>query len=200
MAPSGIFKTRDEKFIALAIATDQQFKAFCKAMNHVDLAKDERFRNVFDRLKPENAEELNNITKEWISSKDEVEVVNLAKKYGFSVSEVMDDLQISNDKWRRQRGSVVCFEDEMYGKLVLGGPIVMLSKTPGRIKWLTRPLGYHNRYIFKRLLGLSEKEIKELEKEMIIGYWDDRVGLIPPVYYDIEKDQIFNYNREGEDH
>jgi len=196
MAPSGIFKTRDGKFIALAIATDQQFKMFCKAMKRTDLLKEDRFKNVFNRLKPENARELIEITREWVSSKDAAEIINLAKEYGFSASEVADDVQICNDEWRRQRGSVVCFKDEMYGELVLAGPIVMLSKTPGRIKWLSRPLGYHNRYIFKRLLGLSEEELKQLEKEGVIGYWDDRVGLKPPSYYDIEKDSIFNYNKE----
>lgn len=200
MAPSGIFKTRDGKFVALAIATDQQFEALCKAMNRIDYLKVEKFKSVFNRLKPENAEEINRIVREWIASKDATEIINLGKKYGFSVSEVMDDLQISNDEWRRQRGSVVCFEDEMYGRLVLGGSIVMLSKTPARIKWLTRPLGYHNRYILKKLLGLSEKEIKELENEKVIGYWDDRVGLVPPAYYDIEKDPIFNYNKGGGSH
>jgi crotonobetainyl-CoA:carnitine CoA-transferase CaiB-like acyl-CoA transferase len=38
MAPSGIFKTRDEKFIAVAIATDEQFLALLEAMERMDLA------------------------------------------------------------------------------------------------------------------------------------------------------------------
>ncbi|MCR8472255.1 MAG: CoA transferase [Candidatus Korarchaeota archaeon] len=198
MVPSGIFKTSDGKFIALAIATDEQFEAFCKAMGRVDLFKNDRFRNVLSRLKPENAKELCEITKELISSKTAFEIIDLAKKYGFSASEVMDDVKICNDEWRRQRGSVVHFKDEMYGEFVLAGPIVMLSKTPGRIKWLSRPLGYHNRYVFMKLLGLSEREIKQLEKEGVIGYWDNRVGLKPPIGYDIEKDPVFNYKIDKE--
>jgi crotonobetainyl-CoA:carnitine CoA-transferase CaiB-like acyl-CoA transferase len=134
---------------------------------------------------------------EWIKLKEVREVLALGRKYGFAVSEVMDDVQISEDEWRRERGSVVSFEDEMYKKLVMEGPIAMLSKTPGRIKWLTRPLGYHNRYALKKLLALSEAEIKELEKERVVGYWDYRVGQRPPVYYDIRKDPVFNY--EGGD-
>jgi crotonobetainyl-CoA:carnitine CoA-transferase CaiB-like acyl-CoA transferase len=105
----------------------------------------------------------------------------------------MDDVQISRDEWRRDRGSVVSFEDPMYKQLTLEGPIAMLSRTPGRIKWLTRPLGYHNRYALRKLLGLANAEIKELEKERVVGYWDYRVGQRPPVYYDIQKDPIFNY-------
>lgn len=198
MAPSGIFKTNDEKFVAIAIATDEQFKALCKAIGREDLLNDENFKRVHSRLKPENAKILNEILKEWVRSKNAKDIIELAKKYGFSATEVADDLQIFNDEWRRQRGSVVCFKDMMFGEFVLAGPIAMLSKTPGRIKWLARPLGYHNRYVFKKILGLSEKEIKQLEKEGVISYWDDRIGLKPPPSYDIENDPIFNFEKEEE--
>ncbi|MCK7505680.1 MAG: hypothetical protein MZV70_17445 [Desulfobacterales bacterium] len=98
-----------------------------------------------------------------------------------------------------ERGSVILFEDDMYKKLLVEGPIAMLSKTPGRIKWLTRPLGYHNRYVFKKILGLTEDQIKGLEKERVVGNWDYRVGQRPPIYHDLSKDKIFNYEG-GEDH
>ncbi|MCK7505681.1 MAG: CoA transferase [Desulfobacterales bacterium] len=41
MSPSGIFKTRDGKFVALAIATDKQFQSFCKALGRDDLARND---------------------------------------------------------------------------------------------------------------------------------------------------------------
>jgi len=193
MAPSGIFRTKDEKFLSLAIATDKQFRSFCKAIERSDWAQDNEYAKAFSRLKPENARKLHDWVAEWVKAKEAREVLALGRKFGFAVSEVMDDVQISQDEWRRERGSVVSFEDEMYKKLVLEGPIAMLSKTPGRIKWLTRPLGYHNRYVLKKLLGLSAGELKELEKERVVGYWDYRVGQRPPVYYDLQKDSVFNY-------
>jgi crotonobetainyl-CoA:carnitine CoA-transferase CaiB-like acyl-CoA transferase len=199
MAPSGIFRTRDQKFVALAIATDEQFECLCKAMGRADLNQEERFKKAFARLKPDRAYHLYGIVREWVQSKDENEIIGAAKQYGFPLSPVMDDLQICHDPWRRERGSVVSYEDEMYQNLVLSGPMVMLSKTPARIKWLTRPLGYHNRFVFKKLLGLSEKEIKDLEKERVVGYWDYRVGQRPPVYYSLEKDPFFHYSG-GEEH
>lgn len=198
IAPSGIFKTRDEKFIAVAIATDEQFLALAKAMGRVKLAKDKKFRETFERLKPENAEEIDKIVEEFVKNKTEEEIIELVKKYGFPASRVMDDWRIVNDEWRRERGSVVEVKDEMYGRGIFPGPPVMLHKTPGKIRWLTKPVGYHNRYIFKKLLGLSEKEIEDLEKKNVIGYWDNRVGLRPPTYYDIEKDPIFNYKGKEE--
>ena len=160
MAPSGIFKTKDGKFLSLAIATDKQFRSFCKAVERPDFAEDEKYAKAFSRLKPENAQTLHAWVAEWVKGKEAREVLALGGKFCFAVSEVLDDVQISQDEWRRERGNVVSFEDEMYKKLLLQGPIAMLSKTPGRIKWLTRPLGYHNRYALKKLLGLTAGEIK----------------------------------------
>jgi hypothetical protein len=107
----------------------------------------------------------------------------------------MDDLRMVNDEWRRERGSVVEFQDEMYGKGTWPVPTVALHKTPGRLKRLSRPVGYHNHYIFQTLLGLSKNQVKELEREHVIGYWGNRVGQKPPAYYDMENDPIFNFDQ-----
>ncbi len=118
-----------------------------------------------------------------------------ARERGFPASPVMDDLRIVNDEWRRARGSVVEFEDEMYGKGIWPGTAAAMDRTPGRLKHLTRPVGYHNHYIFQTLLGLSKKQVRELEKEHVIGYWGNRVGLKPPAYYDVQKDPVFNFDQ-----
>ena len=195
MAPSGIFKTRDEKFIAIAIATQEQFVALLEAMGRPELTERKEFRSTLERLKPDHAQEINGLLEGWVGLKTEEEVIELAKKGGFPVGRVMDDLKIVTDEWRRERGSVVEFDDKMYGKGKWAGPAVSLSKTPGRLKWLSRPIGYHNQYVFKRILGLSESEIRDLEKKGVIGYWDNRVGKRPPSYWDIAKDEMFNYGR-----
>jgi crotonobetainyl-CoA:carnitine CoA-transferase CaiB-like acyl-CoA transferase len=199
MSPSGIFKTRDGKFVAVAIATDKQFQSFCKALGREDIAQNDIYKKAASRLKRENALALNKVLEEWVITKDVQELSGLARKHRFAAAEVMDDVQISQDKWREERGSAILFEDDMYKKLLVEGPIAMLSKTPGRIKWLTRPLGYHNRYVFKKILGLTEDQIKDLEKERVVGTWDYRVGQRPPIYHDLSKDRMFNYEG-GEDH
>jgi len=193
MAPSGIFKTADEKFVAIAIATDEQFSGLIDALGRTDLAEDTRFRETFERLKAGNAEELDKAVEKWVFTKTEAEVVGIAKTNGFPAVTVMDDAQLINDEWRRERGSVKSFEDTMYGNGIWADSPVALEKTPGRVKCLTKPVGYHNRYILKKLLGLSEKEIIDLEKKDVIGYWGNRVGQRPPPYWDLENDPIFNY-------
>lgn len=197
-APSGIFKSSDGKFFALSIGTDEQFQMLCKAMQKDDLAEDSRFSSALERLVPENAGQLNQIASDWIGSRSSEQILQIRKTCRFPLSEVEDDVQISQDNWRRQRGSVVEFDDPMYKKLVMAGSAAMMTKTPGRIKWLTRPLGYHNRYVLKTRLGLAEEEIRKLEKEHVVGTWDYRVGQRPPVSYNMEEDKLFHYDGEGD--
>jgi crotonobetainyl-CoA:carnitine CoA-transferase CaiB-like acyl-CoA transferase len=194
MAPSGIFKSSDGKFVAVAAATDEQFDGICQAMGHPELL--DKYKEALDRLKPENAKELYEIAGKWVRESNVENLVELAKKHHFAIAQVEDDYDITNDEWRKERGSVIMVADEMYHHLMIPGPSAMLSKTPGRIKWLARPLGYHNRYILKKLLGYSEDEIQKLEKERVVGYWDDRPGIKPPVYYNIANDPMFNYKGE----
>ncbi|MEW6264055.1 MAG: CoA transferase [Thermodesulfobacteriota bacterium] len=197
MAPSGIFKTEEGRFVALAVASDRQFQALGRAMGRPDLSEDGRFARALDRLRPAHAEEIRRLVAEWAAGQKMDRLLELAAEHGFPAAPVLDDLEISQEAWRRERGEVVEYDDPMYGRLLLEKTAVQLSATPARIKWLTRPLGYHNRYVFKTLLGLKEEEIQALEKERVVGYWDYRVGQRPPVYYDIENDPLFNYQAEG---
>ena len=195
-APSGIYKTKDQRFIALAVCSDSQFQGFCRALGRDDAAKNPEYKQALKRLEPGNAAELSRLAGEYAGSKTEAEILDEAAEFGFPAAPVMDDLGIYKDEWRRRRGNVIEFNDSMYGRFVMQTPSTKLSGTPSRVKWLTRPLGYHNRYVFKKILGLSEKTIVELEKQRAVGYWDYRVGQRPPVYYDLDNDPVFHYQGE----
>jgi crotonobetainyl-CoA:carnitine CoA-transferase CaiB-like acyl-CoA transferase len=196
MAPSGIYRTGDGKFISVATATDEQFSVLAEAMGRPELASEGRFSEAEHRLKPAHAEEINAILGDWVATRTEDEVMGLAREKGFPAAPVMDDWELVNDKWRRKRGSLVDFDDEMYGHGTWAGAAVALEKTPGRLKTLTRPIGYHNRYVLKKFLGLSEEEVQKLERDRVIGYWVNRVGLRPPAYWEADQDRVFNYQGE----
>jgi crotonobetainyl-CoA:carnitine CoA-transferase CaiB-like acyl-CoA transferase len=194
MVPSGIFKTKDEKFTGISIANDKQLTVLLKAMGRSELKQEGKFNDTFKRLQDGSAEVINRAVEEWARCHTLDEIIRSAQEYGFPAAEVKDDWQLTNDEWRRERGSVVEFNDHMYGKGIWPGVPVAMEKTPGRMKRITRPIGYHNRYILKKLLGYSEDELKKLEREKIIGYWANRVGERPPSYYDMENDPVFNYS------
>jgi crotonobetainyl-CoA:carnitine CoA-transferase CaiB-like acyl-CoA transferase len=196
MVPAAILQSKDKKFLALACTSQEQFSGLLNAMNRKDLLSDDRFTSNLTRLKPENARVLTEIVSDWVKTKTCDEVIDIADAHAFPAAEVEDDYTICNDSWRRARGSVVLFKDTMYGELMIAGPSAQLSGTPSRTKWLARPLGYHNRLVLKKFLDLSDEEIKDLEKKKVIGTFDDRPGLKPPVYYNLAEDPIYNYGKE----
>jgi crotonobetainyl-CoA:carnitine CoA-transferase CaiB-like acyl-CoA transferase len=75
-----------------------------------------------------------------------------------------------------------CFEDEVwwdrgvfdkgtdpyYGELALQGPAWKMTGSPGRIKWVCRPIGADNEYIFQRYLGLGKEKLSEWKKHDIV--------------------------------
>jgi crotonobetainyl-CoA:carnitine CoA-transferase CaiB-like acyl-CoA transferase len=61
---------------------------------------------------------------------------------------------------------------------------VMMSKSPPKVKWSARAVGFDNEYIIKYRLGKSEDEIKELYQCGALGKWADVRGHRPPSDWD----------------
>jgi len=187
--PSGIFRTKDGKFVAISILTSSQFEALKSLIPQLENG---------NRFEKSRARDLNKIVAKWVEERNLEEILELAKKHRFPASPVLDDKEIAFDPWRWERGSILKIKDRLLGELPMPGPIIAMSATPGKIKWLGRPVGYHNRLILKKWLGLSDREIDELEKEGVIGYWDEMPGLAPPATWDAEKDEVFRGEKDEE--
>ena len=90
----------------------------------------------------------------------------------------------------RDRKTVWIFEDHLFGE-VAEVQSVKMSETPGRIKWVARPVGFDNEYVFIKLLGLSKEEIKALENKGVIGKWGEAKSTQPPDNWDGRKGLFF---------
>jgi crotonobetainyl-CoA:carnitine CoA-transferase CaiB-like acyl-CoA transferase len=179
ISPSGIFRCKDG-FVAIAALDDAQFRGLCEALGKPEIAQDERFRSMTSRLEERNNLELDRIISDWASARGTEELEHLADKYHFPAHRVSNARDHYRDIHLRHRGAVWEYEDPLYGNLVEYGPGPKLSESPGRHKWYTRPVGFHNGHICRNLLALSQDEIEKLQDEQVIGKWEDRVGAKPP--------------------
>lgn len=179
VAPSDIFRCKDG-FVAVAAGTDQQFSGLCRAMGKPALAKDRRFATLEARLNPEHNEALCLLIGRWAAGKTKRALDRAGARFGFAAAPVMHARDHYEDPHLRTRGSVWELDDPLYGSMTEYGPAPKLSATPGRLKWAAKPVGWHNAYVFRRILGLSEQAIRDLEDKKIIGRWADRVGAKPP--------------------
>jgi crotonobetainyl-CoA:carnitine CoA-transferase CaiB-like acyl-CoA transferase len=190
ISPSGIFRCKDG-FVAIAALDDQQFAGLCEAMGKSELAADDRFQSMQARLEESHNVELHGMLSQWTSAKKTAEVEELAETHGFPANRVCNAADHYSDAHLRHRGAVWEYEDPLYGKLVEYGPGPKLSESPGRHKWYTRPVGFHNEHICRSLLGLTEDEMQQLEEEQVIGTWMDRIGAKPPDGWNGEDGVIF---------
>jgi crotonobetainyl-CoA:carnitine CoA-transferase CaiB-like acyl-CoA transferase len=179
ISPSGIFRCKDG-FAAISALDDAQFDGICRAMEMTELAEDDRFKTISARLEEEHNVELYGILSLWASEKTTAEIERLADRYRFAAHRVCNAADHYSDEHLRQRGAVWEFEDPVYGKLVEYGPGPKLSGSPGRHRWYTKPVGFHNEHIFRELLSLSEEDMTQLQEEQVIGKWADRIGAKPP--------------------
>lgn len=179
ISPSGIFRCADG-FVAIAAGDDEAFRGLCAAMGRPELAQDSRFVTLQARLQPENNEALSNIVAEWATGKTKAELDELGAEHGFAAAPVMTAKDHFESEHLQARRSVWSFHDQLYGDMMEYGPAPKLSETPGRIRWVARPVGFHNEYVFRKLLGLSTSQIRELEEQGIVGQWAERIGAMPP--------------------
>jgi crotonobetainyl-CoA:carnitine CoA-transferase CaiB-like acyl-CoA transferase len=179
LAPSDIVTCRDG-MVAIAAATDEEFQGLALAMGQPELADDPRWKALEARLRPEGNQALCALVADWASRRTLAEIEALAVEHGFAAAPVLDATGIHAEPHFRHRRAVFPLDDPVYGPLADVGPAPKLSATPGRHKWTARPVGFHNEYVFTRLLGLGDAELRDLEARGVIGQWADRPGARPP--------------------
>ena len=194
-SPSGIFKTRDEKYVAVAILSDVQAKALAEATGIEEFAK----YTHLQRLEPKRIEELNEKLASWIRERTLEDVMEAARRYGFPAAPVLNDVEVAFDKWRWARGTVQFIDDRLYGRVAVVNMPTLFSRIKPRVKWLARPVGYHNRLVLRRL-GYSAGEIEALIDRGVVGFWDNMVGAMPPPTWDPEKDPVFKGEKDETDY
>jgi crotonobetainyl-CoA:carnitine CoA-transferase CaiB-like acyl-CoA transferase len=184
ICPADTFLCADNQFAAIAAPAPYEFKGLCKTMGKPELADDPRFKDHTTRLKEENALAILKIIAEWARTKTADEIESLGIENGFAASRVHCGKDMYENPNRRERDFVKDIDDPLYGKYVEHCFPVMMSKTPPKIKWTVRPVGFDNEYILSNILGRNQTQINELYTHGVIGKWKDMQGRRPPSDWD----------------
>ncbi|MGQ9546676.1 MAG: CaiB/BaiF CoA transferase family protein [Dehalococcoidia bacterium] len=196
ICPADTFRCADDTFVAIAAATPDEFRGLCIAMGRPELADDARFRDHLTRLREENASAILTIIADWVRSKKPEEIEKLAEKYGFAASRVYTVKDVLEDRHFRERGFITEIDDPLLGQYCDYEFPVMMSKTPPRIKWSVRPVGFDNEYVMAHILGKRKDEIERLYECGALGKWADTPGRRPPSDWDGKAGVILARNGE----
>jgi crotonobetainyl-CoA:carnitine CoA-transferase CaiB-like acyl-CoA transferase len=172
--PYTYVKCRDG-FTFISGFSDPNWSALCEIMDRPDLR--ERFPSIRERLTPENQptiqHEIEQFTVRYTSEEIQQMITAYSKKPDKKGTVVTGRLETSGDVLQRDhwdvRKTFVRVNDPNYGEvLVQNSTFKSMSKTPGRVKWVCRPIGADNEFIYRKHLGLDGQQLKELKENEII--------------------------------
>ncbi len=167
VAPSNIFRSRDDKWMVIAANADNVFGRLCAAMGSPELADDERFSTHLAR--GEHQEEIEGIIAEWAGGLDAAEIDRVLNEAGVICGPIYTIADIFEDEHFRARDMLVEHEDPEFGTYIGPGIVPKFSETPGEVRWsATWEHGSHNREVFGGLLGLSDETLAELRAEGVL--------------------------------
>ncbi|HEY48862.1 MAG TPA: CoA transferase [Dehalococcoidia bacterium] len=168
MAPHGVYRCRgDDDWVAIAVSSDEEWEGFCRALGNPDWCSEERFSTALGRL--ENQDELDKLVEEWTCHHDNYEVMHILQKEGIAAGPVISQRDAFRDAQLVSRGFFEAVSHREAGTHLYPGMLWKMPKTPLSIRKPPPCLGEHNDYVFKDILGMSDEEVAELEKENIIG-------------------------------
>ena len=170
MAPHGYYKCKgDEKYIGIAVATDEEWASFCKAIGEPAWTKNKKFSDSLSRWN--NRKELDELVEKWTINHDHYAVTQLLQKAGIAAGPFLTSVELLQDPHLKERDVFQYVDRALVGKRPYPVPTIPMRLSEAKPS-IYRPaplLGEHNEYILSKILGMSDEEIKTLEREQIIG-------------------------------
>jgi formyl-CoA transferase len=167
IAPSNIFKSRDDLWMVIAANNDNLFRRLCDAMGRPELADDPRFATHLAR--GENQEEIEGIVADWAAGRDAVEIDRILNDAGVVCGPIYTVAEIFRDPQYAAREMLVEHVDPEFGPYVGPGIVPKFSETPGAVRWSgTWEHGSHNEEVYRGLLGLSDAELGRLREDGVV--------------------------------
>jgi benzylsuccinate CoA-transferase BbsF subunit len=172
MSPHGCYPCSGaDRWIAIAIDSDEAWYGLCRVMGRPDWAADERYGDILRRIR--HREELDKMLAFETRAHDNHELMAKLQAEGVAAGAVMDskDLMFNEHlKARRFYEVVAHHPDTGMPPLPYAGRPWKLSDTPAVSPKPAPTMGQHNRDILAGLLGRTDGEIAVLEETQIVGY------------------------------
>ena len=164
--PHGHFRTKNDKWIAIACTTDKMFERLAVAMGRPELSSASQYGGQRKRLAERDT--VNQIVGDWVASLDRPEVLARCLAEEVPVGKVNSIADIFGDEHFRARGNLPHVHAAELGEVVMPGVIPLLSATPGRITNVGPRLGNATVDVLTDLLGMNAEEIRQLRQRRVV--------------------------------
>ena len=150
--PRGTYRCADGEWVALSASSDT---VAGRVLNLIGAGDDERFATFGDRF--ENRDALEALVSGWIAERPSAEVIRRFEDADAAIAPVYTMADLFADEHFTQRGLFTTVED-----IVMQAPSPRLSRTPGRVAFVGRPLGADTEEVLAELRGRETVRADEL--------------------------------------
>lgn len=167
MAPHGVYTTLGyRKWIAIAVANEEEWGALKRVMGYPSWAKDKKFSSLSQRKKNEN--ELNAHMEKWTKWQYAEDIHSLLIDSGIRAGIVNDARGAIEDKHLRARKFWAYLDHPVVGITLYNRAPIVFSKTPIQMKTSAPLLGQHTKEVLSNFLEYTEVEINQLVAEEVL--------------------------------
>jgi benzylsuccinate CoA-transferase BbsF subunit len=160
-APHNVYPCKGkERWCTIAVTSEAQWTALCRAIGRADLETDPRFDTLQHRKENENA--LDALIEAWTIGRVPEEVMSVLQAAGVPAGIVENAADLFEDPQLRARGLFWPMEHSEMGLFTHLGSSMVLSKTPAQASLPSPCLGEHNEYVLTKILGKTDEEFVEL--------------------------------------
>jgi len=164
--PHSHYPTKDGKWIAIACTSDKIFARLAELRGEPEVAGEGKWGKIKDRERDRS--EVDDWVVSWTQKHPLDVLIERCNKLDVPCGPVHSIAEIFEDPHYQARENIKFFKDPRVGEIAMPNVCPRLSDTPGSIEWLGPPLGAHNDEIYKKLLGMSDREIGVLKDKGVI--------------------------------
>ena len=163
-APHGAYSCEgNDRWIAVAVTGDEEWKAFCRVIGEPDWTKDPKFQTLTGRKKNEDA--LDEHVEEWTRSRSADEVMKMMQDEGVPAAVVQNAEDLAKDPQMKHREHFKVLKHEVIGPHRYDNVPFKLSKSPQGPRWAGPIFGQHIEKVCTEFLGMSLDEISDCMAE-----------------------------------
>lgn len=167
-APHGVYPCiGDDRWVAIAVFTDDEWLGFCQALGDPAWTRDERFAS--QQLRFANQDALDEQVEAWTKQHDPHEIMRLLQRHGVRAGAVQNSQDlVEDDPQLDDRGTFFELDHPVIGEALFEGVPIKFSES-GPDNWRSAPLvAEDNDYVFKEVLGMDDDEYQALSEEGVI--------------------------------
>ncbi len=163
-APHGVYPCQgDDRWVAIAVCTDEEWDSFCRVLGNPAWTQDLRFATMASRV--EHSDELDSYVEAWTKNYKAEQVMTMMQDAGVGAGivansrDLAEDVQLNHYNYFREAKHPYLGKGNFYHP-----PSIKLSEVDADVG---RPnlIGEHNKYICNEILGISDDEYNQLMRD-----------------------------------